>query len=148
MREQYQALMADPAKIEAILQNGAQKATALSAPLMSKLRHAVGLRKLVLPSAPASKPTIAKTLLPSFKQYREADGQFYFKLLSADGRLLVQSQGFVSGRDAAIAIASLQQQGAAAWPTLQEKMQPLSSSAFSEVLTALDLFMHGEKTNN
>ena len=145
MREQYQALMADPTKIEAILQAGASKATALSAPFMSELRHAVGLRKLAVPTSPASKPKAAKTLLPSFKQYREADGQFYFKLLSPEGKLLVQSLGFTSGKEAAMAIATLQRQGAAAWPAMQNKVQPISDISLSDVETALELLKDSSK---
>ena len=146
MREQYHALMSDPVKIEAILQAGASKATALSARLMGELRHAVGLRKLALPAAPASKPKAAKTFVPSFKQYREGDGQFYFKLLSADGRLLVQSLGFASGKDAAAAIATLQQQGSAAWPAMQHRLQLLSDITPAEVMAALELLMDVTKT--
>ena len=145
MREQYQALMADPAKIESILQAGASKAIALSAPFMSELRHAVGLRKLAVPTSPASKPKAAKTLLPSFKQYREADGQFYFKLLSPEGKLLVQSLGFTSGKEAATAIATLLLQGAAAWPAMQNKVQPISDIRLSDVETALELLMDSSK---
>ena len=148
MREQYQALMADPAKIEAIMQAGASKATALSAPFMSELRHAVGLRKLAVPTSPASKPKAAKTLLPSFKQYRETDGQFYFKLFSADGTLLVQSLGFASGKEAAAAISTLQLQGAAAWAALQNKVQPLSGITPIEVETALERLMDSSKLSS
>lgn len=111
MRERYQALMADPVKIEAILQAGARKATALSSPFMSELRHAVGLRKLVLPSTSTQKPKASKVNLPSFKQYREADGQFYFKFLDADGKLLLQSLGFATPKEAAWAMSTLQKQG-------------------------------------
>ena len=145
MREQYQALMADPAKIEAILQAGASKAIALSAPFMSELRHAVGLRKLAVPTSPASKPKAAKTLLPSFKQYRDADGQFYFKLLSPEGKLLLQSLGFTSGKEAATAIATLQLQGAAAWSAMQNKVQPISDISLCDVETALELLMDSSK---
>jgi tryptophanyl-tRNA synthetase len=147
MREHYQALMADPAKIEAILQAGARKATALSAPLMSELRHAVGLRKLALPTVTTVKSKVAKPLLPSFKQYRDTDGQFYFKLLSPEGKLLVQSLGFASGRDAATAIADLQQQGAAAWPELQHKMQSLEEVSSDDIKAALELLMDSAKTH-
>ena len=145
MREQYQALMADPAKIEAILQAGAAKATALSAPLMSELRYAVGLRKLALPAAATGKAKATKAQLPSFKQYREADGQFYFKLMSPDGKLLLQSLGFASGKDAATAITALQQQGAAGWLGLQNKFQTLPDVTSTEVETALELLMDSTK---
>jgi tryptophanyl-tRNA synthetase len=49
----------------------------------------------------------AKAALPVFKQYREADGKFYFKLAAADGRVLLQSAGFDSGRDAGQWVARL-----------------------------------------
>ena len=146
MREHYQTLMADPAKIEAILQAGASKATALSAPFMSELRHAVGLRKLAPLETLASKPKAEKTLLPSFKQYREADGQFYFKLLNADGKMLVQSLGFASGKEAATAIASLKQQGAAGWPAIQNKVQQQSEAGTKEIESALELLIDSVKT--
>ena len=41
--------------------------------------------------APVAAPAAAakaKVALPTFKQYREADGRFYFKLAAADGRVL------------------------------------------------------------
>ena len=150
MREQYQVLVADPAKIEEILQAGAQKATALSAPLMRELRHAVGLRKLVS-SAPlksiSQKQKALKVNLPSFKQYREADGQFYFKLLSPEGRLLMQSNGYETPREAAKAIATLHQQGAAALPTMQKNLLTLTDVIASDVEAALELLVNNLKTD-
>src|SRR5690606_31961239 len=44
MRAQYEALMANPERIEEILQAGAIKARKLALPLMERLREAVGLR--------------------------------------------------------------------------------------------------------
>ena len=125
MRAHYEALISQPEKIEAILQAGADKARKLALPLMRELREAVGLRKLAAPAAQAGKQKAAKSGLPSFKQYREADGQFYFKLLAADGSLLLQSSGFAAPRDAASAIASLQQRGADALPALADQLQSL-----------------------
>ena len=99
MREHYQALMNDPGKIETILLAGAQKARALSAPFAARLRQAVGLRDLRQTSGvKAAKAT--KTALPSFKQYREADGRFFVKLVDPQGRLLLQSIGFKSPKEA------------------------------------------------
>ena len=147
MRQQYHALMAEPAKIEAILQAGASKAIALAAPLMSELRHAVGLRKLALPATAASQPKAAKPQLPSFKQYRETDAQFYFKMISPEGKLLLQSHGFTTPREAAAAIATLQQRGSAAWPAMQSKVQPLSDVTSGEVEAALELLMNNIKTH-
>lgn len=45
-REKYEALMANPAHIEEILQIGAEKARAYSKPLLEKLRAAVGIKKI------------------------------------------------------------------------------------------------------
>jgi tryptophanyl-tRNA synthetase len=105
MREKYDALIADPAQIERTLQQGAEKARALASPFMAELKSAVGLRNL------AEKPKAAgkkeKAALPSFKQYREADGKFYFKFVDAQGKLLAQSQGFESPRSAGEAVQQM-----------------------------------------
>jgi tryptophanyl-tRNA synthetase len=45
-RERYQALVAEPARIEAVLQAGAAKARAVATPFMRRLREAVGIRAL------------------------------------------------------------------------------------------------------
>jgi tryptophanyl-tRNA synthetase len=115
MRERYANLMAHPERIEETLIEGALKARAVAAPLLRDLREAVGLRRMVAVAAPvaavAAKP---KAALPVFKQYREADGRFYFKLAAADGRLLLQSAAFDAGRDAGQWVARLKADGAAA----------------------------------
>ena len=56
---------------------------------MRELRHAVGLRALSSGQV-ASVAKEAKTALPSFKQYREKDGLFYFKLVDAKGQALLR----------------------------------------------------------
>jgi tryptophanyl-tRNA synthetase len=114
MRARYEALIADPAAIEAVLLTGAARARAIAAPLLAELRDAVGLRRFQPLAAPAAAVAQAKEALPVFKQYREADGQFYFKLSAADGRVLLQSAGFGSGRDAGQWVARLKREGAAA----------------------------------
>ena len=48
-----------------------------------------------------------KSLLPTFKQYRDSDGRFYFKLIGGGGELLVQSNGFDSPKEAGQVIATL-----------------------------------------
>jgi len=45
-RERYEALMANPQQVEEELLRGAEKARAISAPFIEKLRHAVGIRAL------------------------------------------------------------------------------------------------------
>ena len=121
MREMYQALVAEPEKIEAILQAGAAKATALSAPFMRELRHAVGLRQLVAPHALNVAQKAGKASAPSFKQYRETDGLFYFKLVDARGQLLLQSCGFASPQEAARSVASLKDQDPATLQAIREQ---------------------------
>jgi tryptophanyl-tRNA synthetase len=114
MRARYDELMAHPEKIEAILQAGAAKARAIARPLLDELRHAVGLRSFQPLKAAAAPTAKAKAHLPVFKQYREADGQFYFKLSAHDGRVLLQSQAFAGGRDAGEWVKKLKTDGAAA----------------------------------
>ena len=112
MRQDYQSLMNNPQQIEDILQQGAAKARAIATPFMAQLREAVGLRDLS--TDPRTGQQTYKVVLPVFKQYRQADGLFYFKLQSANGQLLLQSMGFAAAQDAGRAIGNLQQAGLAA----------------------------------
>ena len=130
MRERYAELVAHPERIEETLIEGALKARAVAAPLLRELREAVGLRRMVAVGAQPSASIVASTTAsaaltvgatvkakaasPMFKQYREADGRFYFKLAAADGRLLLQSAAFDAGRDAGKWVARLRADGAAA----------------------------------
>lgn len=135
MRERYHALMADPGRIEDILQAGARKARAEASPFMAELRRAVGLRKLdTRPAAPAKAAKTAKSAAPAFKQYREKDGLFYFKLQDADARVLLQSRGFESPRDAAQAIAALQKDGLEALPGQAEALPGVAEAELAAVL--------------
>ncbi|MBV6849860.1 tryptophan--tRNA ligase [Xanthomonas euvesicatoria] len=110
LRTRYEALMAEPAKIEAILRAGGARLRARYAtPLLAELRDAVGLRDLSSQAATAAVQSSEKVALPVFKQYRESDGQFYFKLNDSAGALLLQSDGFASPRDAGQVIARLKQ---------------------------------------
>ncbi|MBO9766163.1 MULTISPECIES: tryptophan--tRNA ligase [Xanthomonas] len=110
LRTRYEALMAEPAKIEAILRAGGARLRARYAtPLLAELRDAVGLRDLSSQAATAAVQASEKIALPVFKQYRESDGQFYFKLNDGAGALLLQSEGFASPRDAGQVIARLKQ---------------------------------------
>ena len=120
MRERYTALMAAPDKMEAILRAGAEKARKLATPFTAELRQAVGLRDLRSASASVKTAKTSKAALPSFKQYRESDGKFYFKLQESAGRVLLQSAGFATPQEAAKAIALLRAQGALALGQLQE----------------------------
>ena len=138
MREHYQALINNPAEMDKILLAGADKARQLATPFMRELRHAVGLRALSSGNtAPAAKE--AKTALPSFKQYREKDGQFYFKLVDTKGQVLLQSLGFASPKEAGQAIAQLQTDGPGALDTLKPvlALNLEAEKALTEVLSLL-----------
>lgn len=112
MRIKYEALMADPSKIEAILQEGARKARALAIPFIAKIREAVGLRNFAdFGNHQKTSEIKKKVALPVFKQYREKDGKFYFKLTSATGKELLHSVAFDSGRDCGQVVASLKCSG-------------------------------------
>ena len=140
MRAHYAALLADPVCIETMLQQGAEKARLTARPFMAELRHAVGLRRLAATASAVKKDKPSKADAPSFKQYREADGRFYFKLLDARGRLLLQSQGFDAPREAAKVIASLQHQGMAALANLQGTVKASADLAAGELEVALHHF--------
>jgi tryptophanyl-tRNA synthetase len=108
LREKYEALMAKPGDIEALLRDGAARLRAQHAtPTLARLREAVGLRDLSTATVSESKSAEKKdAALPAFKQYREADGKFHFKFVQGE-RLLLQSAGFDSPRDAGQCIARL-----------------------------------------
>ena len=134
LRERYDALMAEPEKIEALLRRrGQQLREQYAVPLLKALRHAVGLRDLAdVPQAPAA--ASVRVALPVFKQYREKDGRFYFKLSDGEGALLIQSTGFDSPRDAGQLIAVLKQ--AEQGDALQSELFKLEAEV-EQVLAAL-----------
>ncbi|MBS3910359.1 MAG: tryptophan--tRNA ligase [Hydrogenophaga sp.] len=111
LRSVYDELIQNPAQLEKILKMGADKARAIATPFTARLRHAVGLRPLDNLTDTRKTAKVAKAAAPSFKQYREADGLFYFKLMDAKGQLLLQSSGFASPKEAAQTIALLQTGG-------------------------------------
>ena len=107
MRERYAALISRPADVEAMLRDGARRLREKYAtPFLAELRHAVGLRDLSFQpetrTVASDRPTLA-----SFKQYRDTDSRFYFKLIDGDGTVLLQSHGFDSPKDAGQLIAVL-----------------------------------------
>ena len=121
MRERYDALMAHPDRIEALLRDGAARLRESHAiPTMRRLRDAVGLRDLgtgagagaVAPKGAAGSAgaNASKAALPAFKQYRESDGRFHFKLVDGE-RVLLLSRGFESPKDAGARIAALRRDG-------------------------------------
>ena len=139
MRARYDDLMAHPEKVEAALQIGARRARALAAPFVQRLRTAVGLRSLgaTQPQGQGQgKNKAGKAHLPAFKQYREADGKFYFKLVASDGRLLLQSTAFDAPRDAGQAVIHLQKE-AGALQALAARLAPVAGVDAAEVTAAL-----------
>ncbi len=143
MREQYQELINNPAKLDQILLAGADKARQMATPFIKELRHAVGLRALSSGSN-ASTAKEAKVALPSFKQYREKDGQFYFKLLDAQGQLLLQSLAFASPKEAGQTIGRLQTEGPAGLAALAHLLEPVSA----EIQASLDHSLEVLQTTN
>ena len=136
MRERYQDLIDHPDQMDKILLAGADKARQLATPFMRELRHAVGLRALSSGSAAVATPEI-KAALPSFKQYREKDGQFYFKLVDAQGQVLLQSLGFASPKDAGQTIAQLQTAGLHDLSNWSQVLEALSPEKERSALNAL-----------
>ncbi len=137
MREHYTELMAAPGRIEEILLAGADKARAVATPFTAELRRAVGLRDLRTAATPGRAAKVAKTALPLFKQYREVDGKFCFKLTEPGGRVLLQSLGFESPREAAAAIRLLQATGSTALAELGARLQPIADVSADDIDAAL-----------
>lgn len=159
LRESYQELIGQPGRIEQTLREGAERARELAAALIRELRHAVGLRDLTTICAPSMRPghdrppitgssadeitvtatstgKVSKAALPVFKQYREADGKFYFKLVAANGRLLLQSRGFDAPREAGEAIGALRS-SPEALQTLAPHLAPVAGVDSAEIKAAL-----------
>ncbi|TPG11099.1 tryptophan--tRNA ligase [Rhodanobacter glycinis] len=116
MRERYEAFMADPVAIEAILQQGAQKARAIATPKIAALREALGLRsaRSVATTAGQPKPVPKQGKMPRFASFRDADGNFRFRLFSADGEELLLSMPFADPKAAGALQKRLRALGAAA----------------------------------
>ncbi len=141
MRARYEHLMAHPQEVEALLHAGAAKARAVATPFMARLRQAVGLRSLA--SSATGPAKAAKVAAASFKQYREKDGQFYFKLVDAKGALLLQSLGFESPKQAGVAIALIKQGGLGALAALRGQLADERASL--EALQAALSSLHGDQ---
>jgi tryptophanyl-tRNA synthetase len=149
LREKYDALIAHPERIEQALLAGATKARARAAPFLAELRQAVGLRRMV--AVPATTPVeghlrggstptatlTTKASPPLFKQYREADGKFYFKLVAANGRVLLQSNAFDSGRDAGAWVARLKADPASSAHAPIVRADDASATEVEQALAAL-----------
>ena len=155
LRAHYDELIAHPERIEAALQEGAAKARATATPLLAELRAAVGLRPFVaigggagiignaaIVGSVSGRLSASGSIAPAppvFKQYREADGRFFFKLVSAGGATLLQSEGFAQGRDAGAWVKRLQAEGSAALADAPIAWN--DSAARADAATALDALM-------
>ena len=104
---------------------------------MRELRHAVGLRALASGAVPAKADT--KTALPSFKQYREKDGLFYFKFVDAKGQVLLQSLGFATPKEAGVTIAQLQSTPTPDLADVQPLIQSVDTAAWTVIQENLQL---------
>jgi tryptophanyl-tRNA synthetase len=116
MRERYEHFMADPAAIEAILQQGALKARAIAVPKIAALREVLGLRSAAVATSAVGKPaTPAKQdKMPRFASFRDADGNFRFRLFSATGDELLLSKAFADPKAAGALQKQIKALGAAA----------------------------------
>ena len=144
MRATYEDLMAHPDKVESILLAGAEKARPKSAAFMAELRSAVGLRS-VSQTVGTTASKITKTVTANFKQYREKDGQFYFKLVDAQNQVLLQSRGFTSPREAGQAIAQLLEQPLAALKELALQLETSANVTGQQLLETLNLLHETSK---
>lgn len=104
MRERYDALMAEPARLEEILQAGARKARALATPAMQVLREAVGLRNLGAGVARTAASKGGAKAVPAkgarFVSFRDSDGSFRFRLMAANGQELLTSISYDDPKEA------------------------------------------------
>jgi tryptophanyl-tRNA synthetase len=138
MRAAYEHYMTHPEEVERILLAGAAKARAIATPFTHKLRHAVGLRSLTAGASTATPVKATKAALATFKQYREKDGLFYFKLQAADGTLMLQSTGFEAPKACGAAIAQLQAEGSAALSSLAQALADgATTQALDDAMAAL-----------
>jgi len=136
MRERYQHLMDHPEEVQAMLLAGAAKARRIATPFIATLRHSVGLRALES-NASAAKSKTTKGTTASFKQYREQDGKFYFKLVDPKGAVLLQSLGFASPKDAGQCIAQLREQGPTSLGSFGAMLAPMDDAANNAAISAL-----------
>jgi GGDEF domain-containing protein len=100
--------MAEPARNRsAVARWCAAVARAVRDAVDAALREAVGSARS-LDAGERRANARNQTAVATFKQYREADGKFYFKLVDGD-RVLLQSEGFDSARDAGQLVARAKQ---------------------------------------
>ncbi len=118
LRERYEALIGDPVGIEEILQQGARKARAIATPKLAQLREVLGLRSAASRAVGASSRRSADASksrkMPRFASFRDADGNFRFRLFAADGEELLLSSAFADPKAAGTVQKQLKTLGSAA----------------------------------
>ncbi len=146
MRANYQDLMANPSRIEEILQEGARKARTIATPFIKELRQAVGLRTLGGTGAASSAKAQSKPgksgKSARFVSFRDEAGQFRVRFLAADGTELFCSVAFADPKLAGAAMRDLQS------ADLSSVVQLESDTGFSIVLNAQVLAVGVASANN
>lgn len=108
-RDDYESLMANPKRIEEILQEGARKARAIATPFIQELRQAVGLRTLVTETkSSAAKQAKSAGKGARFVSFRDDAGQFRFRFIGIDGAELFSSIAYADPKMAGAAMRALQ----------------------------------------
>jgi tryptophanyl-tRNA synthetase len=111
-RDQYESLMANPNRIEEILQEGARKARSIATPFIHELRQAVGLRTLATQAnSGAVKSSKSGGKGARFVSFRDEAGQFRFRFLGMDGAEIFSSVAFADPKMAGAAMRALQSGG-------------------------------------
>ena len=107
-RERYHQFIERPSDLEDILQLGAKKARAVATPFLNELREAVGLRSFVSQVQVTTQTKKKAAKAARFVSFRDEDGSFRFRLLSAEGEQLLLSNNFADGKTAGQVTKQLQ----------------------------------------
>ena len=107
-RERYHQFIERPSDLEDILQLGAKKARAVATPFLNELREAVGLRSFVSQVQVTAQTKKKAAKAARFVSFRDEDGSFRFRLLSAEGEQLLLSNNFADGKTAGQVTKQLQ----------------------------------------
>jgi tryptophanyl-tRNA synthetase len=116
LRELYEALIAEPARIEDLLHVGAGKARAIAKPLLTKLREAVGLRNLAsdrLSVHPENRKK-KKQFADGPTVYKEHDG-FHCRIDESNRVIARTRQGMSSYSDIGLALTRVDVEGGSAF---------------------------------
>ncbi|QQQ02286.1 tryptophan--tRNA ligase [Lysobacter enzymogenes] len=146
LREKYEALMARPQDIEALLIDGARRVRERYGKAnLQRLREAVGLRDLSDAGGLSLAEETRAAAVAAFKQYREADGRFYFKLAVGD-EVLLQSRGFAAPKDIGQLIGRAKSEDSdALLDALLAASEPVPADARARVAQALQAIREAEE---